>query len=133
MSLNDAHHIARVSRRPARGGAALRLSGANANFVPDWTFKGSALTDWQPIGQTDWRAQNGEIVATPKSADGGWLVLNQSFQDVQLAASVRCTGACKPGVLIRAEKTSDGGMKGIFVSYAPTRRRLCDHTRRTGP
>ena len=77
----------------------LGLSGASGNFVPDWTFKGSALTDWQPIGQTDWRAQNGEIIATPKSADGGWLVLNQSFQDVQLAASVRCTGACKPGVL----------------------------------
>ena len=46
--------------------------------------------------QTDWRAQNGEIVATPKSADGGWLVLNQSFQDVQLAASVRCAAAQRP-------------------------------------
>lgn len=99
--------------------SSIQLAGTNANFVPDWTFKGSALTEWQPIGQTDWRAQNGEIIATPKSADGGWLVLNQSFQDVQLAASVRCTGACKPGVLVRAEKMPDGGMKGIYVSYAP--------------
>ena len=94
------------------------LSGANGNFVPDWTFKGSALTEWQQIGQTDWRAENGEIVGTPRTPEGGWLVLNQSFQDVQVAASFRCAGACKPGVLIRAEKTPDG-MKGILVSYAP--------------
>ena len=35
-----------------------------------------------------------------------------------MAASFRCAGACKPGMLIRAEKTPDG-MKGILVSYAP--------------
>ncbi len=95
------------------------LAGSNGNFVPDWTFKGSALTEWQKLGSADWRAQNGEIVGTPTSADGGWLVLNQSFQDVQVAASLRCAAECKVGVLLRAEKTPDGGMKGIFVSYTP--------------
>jgi hypothetical protein len=95
------------------------LFGAHANFIPDWTFKGSALTDWQPLGQADWRAENGEIVATARTPEGGWLVLNQSFQDVQMAATVRCAGACKPGILVRAEKLDDGTMKGILVSYAP--------------
>ena len=66
------------------------LSGTNGNFVPDWTFKGPTLDDWQPLGQADWRAENGEIVGTPRAAEGGWLLLNQSFQDVQIAASVRC-------------------------------------------
>ena len=46
------------------------LSGANGNFVPDWTFKGSALTEWQPLGQADWRAENGEIVGTPATGRG---------------------------------------------------------------
>src|SRR3954454_23966509 len=91
----------------------ISLSGANGNFVPDWTFKGSTLTEWQKIGSADWRAENGEIVGTPTTADGGWLVLNQSFQDVQVAGSLRCAGACKVGVLLRAEKTPEG-MKGVF-------------------
>ena len=94
------------------------LSGANGNFVPDWTFKGSALTGWQKLGAADWRAENGEIIGTPTSADGGWLVLNQSFQDVQVATSLRCSAACKVGILLRAEKTPDG-TKGILVSYTP--------------
>ena len=99
--------------------APLPMAGAQNNFVPDWTFKGPALADWQALGQADWRVENGEIVARPRVAEGGWLLLNQGFQDVQIAASARCSDpACKPGLLLRAEKTTDG-MKGIFLSYAP--------------
>ncbi|MCC6990002.1 MAG: DUF1080 domain-containing protein, partial [Acidobacteria bacterium] len=98
---------------------AAPLAGAHRNFIPDWTFTGSALTGWQPLGPADWRAENGEIVATPRTAEGGWLVLDQSFQDVQVAASVRCAAACRPGLLLRAQKLADGTMKGILVSYAP--------------
>src|SRR5262249_32494982 len=47
----------------------------------------------------------------------GWLVLERAYQDVAVYASFRCAGACKPGVLLRAEKTA-GGMKGILVSLA---------------
>ena len=79
-------------------------------------FKGSALTGWSPLGQADWRAQNGEIVGTPKQPDGGWLVLNKSYQDVAVYTNVTCAAGCKAGVLLRAEKTPDGGMKGVYVS-----------------
>jgi hypothetical protein len=92
---------------------------SNGNFVPDWSFKGSALTDWQPLGQVDWRAENGEIIGVPRSPEGGWLFLNQSFQDVQIAFSVRCAAACRTGVLLRAERTADGGRKGILLSFSP--------------
>jgi len=97
------------------------LAGTNGNFVADWSFKGPTLNEWQPLGQADWRVENGEIVGTPRAADGGWLVLKQSFQDVQMFASVRCAGGttCAPGLLVRAEAQPGGGMKGIFVSYAP--------------
>src|SRR6266849_3778038 len=94
---------------------ASAIFAATRNFVPDVTFKGSALTGWHKLGQADWRANNGEIFGTPKSESGGWLVLDRGFQDIQFFASFRCTGACKAGVLLRAEKTADG-MKGVYVS-----------------
>src|SRR5581483_7692823 len=47
---------------------------------------------------------------------GGWLVLDEAYQDVGFAASFRCAQGCKTGVLFRAEKTSQG-MKGVLVSY----------------
>jgi Domain of Unknown Function (DUF1080)/FG-GAP-like repeat len=94
---------------------AIPLSGTRSTFVPDWTFKGSTLTGWQVLGQADWRAVNGELIGTPKSPEGGWLVFDKSFQDIQLGADFRCTGGCKTGVLLRAEKTASG-MKGVYVS-----------------
>ena len=94
---------------------AVPLAGGPRNFVPDWTFTGSALTGFHPVGQADWRAENGEIVGTPKTAAGGWLLLPQSYQDVQFAASFRCRGACTAGVVLRAEKTADA-MKGVYIS-----------------
>ncbi len=68
-----------------------------------------------PLGDADWRAQNGEIIGTPEIAADGWS-LERSYQDVAFYASFRCAAGCKPGVLLRAEKTADGGLKGVFVS-----------------
>ena len=91
------------------------VAGTRGTFVPDWTFKGSTLTGWHVLGAADWKAIDGELVGTPKSADGGWLVLDKSFQDVEFGADFKCVGACRTGVLLRAEKTPTG-MKGVFLS-----------------
>ena len=97
-----------------------RIGGfaANPNFVPDFVFKGSALSGWHKLGGADWRAENGEIIGVGKEG-GGWLVMDKSLQDVGIYASFRCSasGACKAGVLLRAEKSAEG-TKGIFVSLA---------------
>jgi hypothetical protein len=90
------------------------LSPAPA-FVPDATFTGSALTGWQPLGNATWRATNGEIVGTPTAPAGGWLVWNQSYQDVATYAKFRCEGPCETGILLRAQKTP-AGTSGVFVS-----------------
>jgi hypothetical protein len=95
--------------------ATVPLAGTRSTFVPDWTFKGSTLAGWHVVGAADWKAVDGELVGTPKSADGGWLVLDKSFQDVQFGADFKCVGACRTGVLLRAEKTPTG-MKGVFLS-----------------
>jgi len=91
------------------------VAGTRSMFVPDWTFKGSTLAGWHVIGAADWKAVDGELIGTPKSPDGGWLVLDKSFQDIQVGADFKCVGGCKTGVLLRAEKTATG-MKGIFLS-----------------
>jgi Domain of Unknown Function (DUF1080)/FG-GAP-like repeat len=89
---------------------------AGLTFIPDSTFKGSSLAEWHTLGDASWRAQAGEIVGTVKpGGSGGWLFLNQSYQDVGFHALFRCTGGCKAGVMIRAEKIADG-FKGIYVS-----------------
>jgi hypothetical protein len=86
------------------------------NFIPDSTFKGSGLTGWHVLGAADWTAQNGELVGKVKpGGNGGWLVLDKSYQDIQFYAGFRCTEGCRTGVLLRAEKTPEG-MKGFYVS-----------------
>jgi hypothetical protein len=96
--------------------AVALLFGGGPTFHPDATVKGSALTGWHTLGEADWKMQDGEITGTPKQPDGGWLILDKSYQDVGFFSSFQCTTGCRTGVLLRAEKTPDGGMKGIFVA-----------------
>jgi hypothetical protein len=70
------------------------------------------------LGHVNWRAENGEIAATPQSQEGGWLVLDKSYQDVEFYTEFRCPEKCDAGVLFRAEKTPEGGWKGVYVSLA---------------
>jgi hypothetical protein len=93
----------------------LPRAGANKNFVPDWTFHGSSLETARSIGNADWRAENGEIIGTPKTAEGGWLILDRPLQDVQFASTFRCTGGCRAGVMLRAQKTPQG-MQGVYMA-----------------
>jgi hypothetical protein len=70
------------------------------------------------LGSAKWRAENGEIIATPQGPDGGWLVLDKGYQDVKFYTEFRCTGACDAGVLLRAEKTPEGAWKGTYISLS---------------
>jgi len=95
--------------------ALLPHAVANKNFAPDWTFQGSSLRSARTVGNAEWRAENGEIVGSPKSAEGGWLILDQPLQDVQFAATFRCAAGCRAGVLLRAQSTPEG-IRGVYVS-----------------
>ena len=79
----------------------LPMFATGPSFHPDATFTGSSLTGWHTFGQAEWRAENGEVVATPKGG-GGWLVLDRSYQDIGVFAQFRCAAACEtdgaPGV-----------------------------------
>lgn len=93
----------------------MRRANANKNFVPDWTFKGSSIGTWRTLGDADWRAENGEIVGTPRTATGGWLLLDKPLQDVQFASRFRCTGGCRTGVMVRAQSTPER-IQGVYVA-----------------
>jgi len=95
-------------------GLLIRPAAANKNFIPDWTFKGSIPSTFRTLGEADWRAENGEIIGTPRSAAGGWLILDHPLQDVQFAASFRCTGGCRTGLMLRSQSTPEG-LRGIYV------------------
>ena len=95
------------------------MSHANKNFIPDWTFTGSSLADTEQLGAAKWSAQNGEVIGTPSSPDGGWLLFKNPVQDVQMATSFQCAAGCQAGLLLRLEKTADG-FKGVFVSISDT-------------
>src|SRR5580765_4082464 len=88
--------------------------GPATDFRPDSTFSGSTLAGWHTLGAAQWQAQNGELIGTA-SGSGGWLVLDTSYQDLNFFTQFRCVGACRTGVLFRAEKT-DQGMTGVYVS-----------------
>jgi hypothetical protein len=91
------------------------LATAQQNYVPDTPYRGTSLLGTRVVGNAAWRAEKGEYIGTPKTADGGWLILEKSLQDVGVFARFRCTGGCKTGVLLRAENTA-GGMKGVYVA-----------------
>jgi hypothetical protein len=96
-------------------GLLMRPAVANKNFVPDWTFKGSSLGAWRTLGDADWRADNGEIVGTPRTAAGGWLILDKPLQDVEFASTYRCSGGCQAGVMVRAQSSAEG-IRGVYVA-----------------
>jgi len=85
------------------------------DFMPDWTFTGSSLSDWKMVGNASWKAENGVIVDTPSPSGGGWLILNKPFQDVQFFGRIQSKGDCNAGIMFRVQ-TSQNGMTGIFVS-----------------
>jgi 3-keto-disaccharide hydrolase len=100
--------------------AALLLAAtalAAQNYHTDTVYNGASLNGWHVLGEAAWRAENGEYVGTPKNDGGGWLVLDKSLQDVGVFGRFKCTGGCKTGVLLRAEKNADG-IKGIYVALA---------------
>jgi hypothetical protein len=97
--------------------SAATVFAAGPTFRADYRFTGSGLSGFKSFGQADWKVQNGEIVGTPKNPGGGWLLLDgKAFQDTQMYASVKCAGGCRAGMLMRAGKTPEGGLKGVLMS-----------------
>src|SRR3954464_14295707 len=90
------------------------FSAVTPTFAPDVTLKGSTLQGWHTLGDASWRAKDGELTGTGE----GWLVLDHSYQDLGFFASFLADPGAKAGVLLRAEKTPEGGLKGVYVALS---------------
>lgn len=84
------------------------------DFIPDFTFEGSALDGWLQAGDVAWRAENGVITGTAGSR-GGWLMMDESYENLAVFSRFRCSGPCNAGILLRTEDAPEG-KKGILVS-----------------
>jgi hypothetical protein len=51
-------------------------------------------------------------------------MLDKGYQDVKFYIEIRCADKCDTGVLLRAEKTSEGGWKGVYVAVDRRKRGL---------
>src|SRR5688500_1680867 len=86
--------------------------GPANDFRPDSTVSGSTLAGWHTLGSAQWKAQDGELIGIASGTDGGWLVLDASYQDLNFFTRFRCAGPpagalakageCRTGVLFRA-------------------------------
>lgn len=85
------------------------------SFQPDTSFRPDDLHQWKPVGGTTWTAGNGTITGRA-SESGGWLVLDHSYQDVDLYTAFKCDGECDTGILFRTQRAKDGSLSGIYVS-----------------
>jgi hypothetical protein len=89
------------------------------SFQPDSTLTGSSLSAWRTVGAGKWEMSDGHLTGTPGPAGAdGWLVMNRSFQDVELFTRFKCSSGCDTGILFRMQKTLDGGMKGVYASLS---------------
>jgi hypothetical protein len=92
------------------------LSEFGLSFIPDHTFKGSSLEGWHVLGDAEWQAKDGELIGKAKAnSNGGWLVLDNSYQDVGFHALFKSTGDSETALLLRIEKVNDG-FRGVLLS-----------------
>ncbi|WP_207632755.1 FG-GAP-like repeat-containing protein [Foetidibacter luteolus] len=84
-------------------------------FLPDHKFKGSGLSGWHAMGNVEWTAKDGEITGKAKDAAGGWLVMDNGYQDIGFHAMFRATGQANTAILFRMQKTAEG-YTGVLVS-----------------
>lgn len=118
----------RMALLAAVSGLAAATAAAAASpvgaFIPDYVFSGAQLTGWTPMGPAAWRAQNGEIVASGP----GLLLFNKGPQDIEVHSEIKCAAPCTAGILTRATRTADGGVKGYLVPFGSEAQELAEVT-----
>ena len=92
------------------------LSEFSLSFIPDHTFKGSTLKGWHVLGDADWQAKDGELIGKTKAnSNGGWLVLDNGYQDIGFHSLFKTTGNSETAILLRMEKIEEG-YRGVLLS-----------------
>ncbi len=92
---------------------------AQKDFVRESWMSSSRDRRW-PVGTrlaAVWTAQDGKLQGKAGDSDG-WLVSDQSSGWPASFSGCGCGTGCNTGVLLRAEKTKDNGLHGVYISLA---------------
>jgi hypothetical protein len=82
-------------------GAATFSHGALAQTGTGWTqlFDGKSLEGWNPIGEANWRIEDGAIVAD--KGKGGFLLTKDKYKNHQIYAEFWADEAANSGIFVR--------------------------------
>ena len=89
------------------------------DFIPDVTFDGSDLSDWQAMGSVNWQATATGIEGKARG-EGGVLLSSESYQNAAFFSQFRCEGVCDAGILARVEST-ENGYRAVMVGLEDER------------
>lgn len=99
--------------------AASTAHAAGPTFEADRIISAADVKAARQLGAARWTTDaSGQIVGTPTSAAGGWLLLPVELANVAGFMEFSCAAACTAGMLLRAEPTASGGLRGVLLSAA---------------
>ena len=87
---------------------------ATAQSGPGWTvlLDGKTMGDWDRVGETNWRLEDGAVVADKKPEKGSaFLVSKAKYKDFQIYAEFWATTETNSGIFIRCDDPKKPGAK----------------------
>jgi hypothetical protein len=98
--------------------AAFHLApSASGQTGPGWVtlFDGKTMGDWERVGETNWRIEDGAIVADKRtSKDTAHLVTKNSYKDFQIYAEFWASDDANSGIFIRCADPKKPGAKTCY-------------------
>ena len=92
-------------------GCAERSSSSGAGWVT-LVDSGTGLNNWNPIGDANWRAEDGALVAD--KGKGGYLVSKQTYKDFEIRAEFWAARDTNSGIFIRCIDPSKVDAAGCY-------------------
>ena len=72
---------------------------------PEWMplFNGKDLGGWVPVGNDNWKVENGAIHGLGTTKEGGYLRTESKFKDFHLSVRFKCNSDGNSGIFFRSE------------------------------
>jgi hypothetical protein len=80
-------------------GCAHQRAGSGSGWVTLLDGSASSLNNWTPVGDANWRSEDGAIVAD--KGKGGFLLSKQSYKDYQIRADFWADHTTNSGIFMR--------------------------------
>jgi hypothetical protein len=97
--------------------AVVAVPLASGQTGPGWVslFDGKSIDDWNRVGETNWRIEDGAIVADKRtSKDTAHLVTKNSYKDFMIYAEFWASDDANSGIFIRCADPKSIGAKTCY-------------------